>query len=152
MKLKLIMIFLMLSPLTTSAGEANTETSKLPASQVSSKQVSENGEISTIVGRIVFVKRRPTTKLKVSTSHEKELVTLRLHGVDSGIHKKCHKTYYLETIYSRYSQPRESQVKFEELQKLSSTWVELSAIKIINQGERYAACSFGRLKSISEPK
>ena len=141
-----------LSPLAALAGDTNTEASKHFVLQVSNKQGRENGEISTIVGRIVFVKRRPATKFKVSTSHEQELVVLRLHGVDSGISQQCHSTYYLETIYNRYSQPRESQAKFEEIQKLGSSWVELSAIKIVNQGEKYASCSFGRLKSIPEPK
>lgn len=152
MKLKLIIMLMLLSPLTASAGDTNTEASKLSASQVSNKQGSENGEISTIVGRIVLVRPRPAIKLKVSTSHEQELVILKLGGVDLGISQQCNKRYYLETIYNSYSQPRESLVKFEEFQKLYGTWVELSEIKIINQGERHAACLFGRLKSVPEPK
>ena len=99
---------------------------------------------------IVFVKKRPATKFKVNTSHEQELVVLKLHGVDPNINQQCNSTYYLETIYSRYSS--ESQSKVEEMQKLGSSWVELSEVKIVNQGEKYATCSFGQLKSVPEPK
>ena len=137
----------MLSPLTILAGDANTQISKPPTSQVSNL----NGGISTITGRLVQVKRRTAARLRVSTNKEQEFVVLWLHGVDSGIHKQCHQRYYLETLYNRFSQPRKSQIKLEKLQKLSGTWVELSEIKIINQGEKHAACSFGSLKSISEP-
>ena len=138
----------MLLPFTgTLAGESSAETSKPPTAQAPGKQ---SGSILTISGRLIRVKIRSAARLRVNTNKRQELVAIWLHDVDAGIHKQCRGRYYLDTIYDRYA--KETRIKYNEFQKLTGTWITLSTIKVINQGEKHAACMFNSLKIISTPK